>query len=212
MEEIIIGREGNQAFKIPNTCNEVSRKHAKITIDDNGKWYLEDLKDNGTTFYMDENGSYRQTSGKFITPNTTIRLGINPNVSFVFRAGQIKGEKIQWGKLWHQLNKTNDDYNMQIEQMKNKIKLHNKIKIIAPIIWAVLLSPFFKKFGMITGVFMLPGFIANLIFFGDNDKLTALIKEKSQKMRCPNPQCGKQLSEDEVKNMRCNYCKCHYTY
>ena len=49
MKEFIIGKEGTQKFLIPLTKTRVSRQHARITIDDNGVWTLEDLNStNGT--------------------------------------------------------------------------------------------------------------------------------------------------------------------
>ena len=43
MEQIyVIGRTGNQPFKIAS--ESVHGEHAKITITEQGKWILEDLK------------------------------------------------------------------------------------------------------------------------------------------------------------------------
>ena len=56
MKEFIIGKEGDQKFKISEKRNKVSRKHCKITIDDNGQWYVDDLDSTNGTYIIDEIG------------------------------------------------------------------------------------------------------------------------------------------------------------
>ena len=40
MKTIILGRTGNQPFKIDDDADGVSRQHAQITITDNNEWDL----------------------------------------------------------------------------------------------------------------------------------------------------------------------------
>ena len=54
MKTIILGREGNQPFPIKDEFDGVSRKHAQITINDHGDWFLEDLDSANGTYIRDE--------------------------------------------------------------------------------------------------------------------------------------------------------------
>ena len=58
MKQFILGTEGNQPFEIKQTG--VSHQHARVTIDDNGVWTLEDLNSTNGTFVRDENGDMRR--------------------------------------------------------------------------------------------------------------------------------------------------------
>ena len=77
MKTIILGKEGNQPFKINADANGVSRRHAQITITDSNEWYIEDLNSTNGTYIRDEKtGLLIPIAGKRrITPMTFIFLG-----------------------------------------------------------------------------------------------------------------------------------------
>lgn len=78
VREIIIGKEGNQPFQI--TDARVSRKHAKITIDENGDMVLEDLQSTNGTFVLLKNGNYKRITQQKLTKGMTVRFG--PELEF----------------------------------------------------------------------------------------------------------------------------------
>ena len=64
----IIGRSGNQPFKI--TADSVSNEHARVTIDDNGVWTLEDLDSPNGTYIRNASGEFNQVYKKIISEDT----------------------------------------------------------------------------------------------------------------------------------------------
>ncbi len=65
--EIILGRDGTQ--KTPITDQTVSRKHCKLTVNDDGTYTLENLSASGTK--VDGQSIIRTT----VNPNSRIQLG-----------------------------------------------------------------------------------------------------------------------------------------
>ena len=92
MKEFIIGKEGDQKFKISEKRNKVSRKHCKITIDDNGQWYVDDLDSTNGTYIIDENGEMVQVSHYPITEFTRIILADQTPFGYSFIAHHVLEE------------------------------------------------------------------------------------------------------------------------
>ena len=90
MKAILLGRQGNQPFKIDDNADGVSRQHAQVTITDNDEWYLEDLGSSNGTYIRDENtGEMILVKGKRrITPMTFIFLGPDNSKGCCFFAKQ----------------------------------------------------------------------------------------------------------------------------
>ena len=89
MKEFIIGKEGTQKFLIPLTKTRVSRQHARITIDDNGVWTLEDLNSTNGTFIIDDEGELRQIRRMVIGEFTRIVLADQTQMGFSFIAHHV---------------------------------------------------------------------------------------------------------------------------
>ena len=73
MKTILLGKSGDQPFDIEQ--QGVSREHARLTIDDDGQWVLNDLDSSNGTYIRNENGDWERISKKKITPSTFICLG-----------------------------------------------------------------------------------------------------------------------------------------
>jgi rubrerythrin len=71
--EIVIGREGNQPFRI--TEMSVGRKHAKLTVLADGQLQLEDLESKSGTYIIPPGGQKRKVIKTIITPDTRLFLG-----------------------------------------------------------------------------------------------------------------------------------------
>lgn len=71
--ELLIGKEGNQPFKIADPY--VSKKHAKLSLLPDGSYVLEDLNSMGGTYLLGEKGDVRQIIKCTVKPGTKIRLG-----------------------------------------------------------------------------------------------------------------------------------------
>ena len=56
MKQYILGRDGTQLFKIPENRIRVSHRHAKLTVNDDGRWILEDLNSGNGTYIITDDG------------------------------------------------------------------------------------------------------------------------------------------------------------
>lgn len=91
MRSIIIGREGNQPF--PITDLQVSRKHAKLTIYDNGEMELEDTDSSAGTFMKMKNGAFDRIQKCKVVPGMIMRLGQNLEISVSSLLSEKKADK-----------------------------------------------------------------------------------------------------------------------
>ena len=106
MKTIILGKdkpatldsskgEVYQPFTYKTQQTGVSRKHATITIDDNGYWWIEDQWSTNGTYIREDDGGFRKIGdkdypGKYnITPMTFVRLGMEDATGCCFYAKQV---------------------------------------------------------------------------------------------------------------------------
>ena len=101
----IIGRSGNQPFKI--TADSVSNEHARVTIDNNGVWTLEDLDSPNGTYIRNASGEFNQVYKKIISEDTVIRLGRGGHHGCIFTG--------------HQLISTPGDYSYEFRNLKKAL-------------------------------------------------------------------------------------------
>ena len=84
-----------QPFATKTTQSGVSRKHAVISIDENGCWWLEDRWSTNGTYIREDDGGFRKIGdndypGKCnITPMTFVRLGMEDATGCCFYAKQV---------------------------------------------------------------------------------------------------------------------------
>jgi len=217
MQEIIIGTQGNQPFKI--STDGVSSKHAKLTITDDGHWILEDLNStNGTFVYNTVKHCYERIAKKVISPTTKIRLGSDDTVRcYKFKA--LRLAKANGDDFSYEFRELKSEWE-EVSRRKDKIKQLSYWTRYVPMvasIFALVRLPFIGDWDSDTRMnLMLVGIvlsslitpIINLILLRRQESVNAEIKEK---FTCPNPDCMRTtpLTEEEIKRGQCIVCKKH---
>ena len=84
-----IGRLHPETLPIPERHAGVSREHCRITIQDNGEWYLEDTNSTQGTYVVNPDGSLTRVSCMRISPTTKIQLGQADVSGFTFIAAVV---------------------------------------------------------------------------------------------------------------------------
>ena len=163
MKTIILGKdrpatldsskgEVYQPFTYRMQQTGVSSKHATITIDDNGDWWLEDSWSTNGTYIREEDGNFRKIGdgehpGKYrITPMTFVKLGIDDPTGCCFYARQAEN----FGNYDEEFNFLE---NKLQELSENEAKSKKEIKMISnllefglPVVLYVLIAMFIKPY------------------------------------------------------------------
>ncbi len=215
MKEIIIGKEGNQPFKI--TSDGVSRRHASITIRDDGKWILKDLDSTNGTFIRNEKMQFEQIIEKRIDEMTVIRLGSDSTIrSFTFTAFQALKEdpenySFDFKKLrmeWDALMEKKERLEVKIVQLSFAPILISLVLIVGscfiPSDWSSS-----QQMGTMRAIMILPSIVSPLINSYGKKRLKSLMDEIKNTIVCPNPECRLPLSEAEIMQGRCMKCRKH---
>ncbi len=224
MKTIILGRkDGTQPFHFLQSQIGVSGCHARITIDDNDIWWLEDQWSTNGTYIRDEaDGSFRRIGsreqpGKYrITPMTFIKLGAEDSTGCSFYAKQVN----QYG-----------DYNEEFEFIRDKIaqitlkgerclfylKINKLILRILPGLAAFFWYLCDKTPNAIFIKMLIP-LIANPLVeyvYNPNEKKKEVEREVKERKKlfstCPNPECNHFLSDKEIQLLQCGNCKIKHT-
>lgn len=217
MKRIIdIGKEGNQNFKIPKGASDVSRHHAKVTIED-GVWRLEDNNSTNGTYIQDENGHFVRIKNVIIDEFTRIALGSTSAMGITFVAHHLVEDDpanfcIEMKHVVEEYSK----FQQAREQLEADTQKRLLIRNIPPIISAtigVIMFIILPKLRLATIVVMslitsLLGGIINTKQTKDT-RLKILFKKQQRIIRCPNPFCNRSLSESDIERQRCPYCKVH---
>lgn len=212
MKEIILGREGNQPFKIDKEINGVSRQHARITISDNGDWYLEDLSStNGTSIRNEETGEMIPVNGKKrISPMTFIFLGPDNSRGCCFFAKQADkyGDFVE--EREYLVSKDNElkERLETIEQMNKNLTLIKTILPFALFGLSMVLMPGEGVFQMLVRMAgaTIPSALIQ-VFYNATTEKKKVKKIQERFSHCPNPCCSNKQTSKEIQNMRCSKCK-----
>ncbi len=209
--EVIIGRYVGSPVKIPSDRDAVSGQHVKISILDNGRWKLEDLKSSNGTFVRDENGEFHRVFAKQIQESDIIRLGNGGANSFVFAAHRAFAQDDSYVYEFKQLRK------LLKHQKDKEMKQEKKIEITG---WISKLSGLAviglcAVIGSVKGINIDPNtryiliasapVVVGLIFSGDTKRLKDLRKKKERILLCP--KCGRPISEFDIELGQCSRCK-----
>lgn len=208
METILLGTEGDQPFKI--TQSGVSRHHARITIDDNRRWTLEDLNSTNGTFVRSDDGELRRVSKVSIEPMTFICLGPDNANGCSFYARHVK-ENSNYIPEFQYLNEIEDKYDRLLSRANRITRTSRVITALASLIGLV-------------GSFMIPKDFPNLrlnfirmgsavsalctLLIDPSKKIKSIQAERDKFHRCPNPKCSHTLKTSEIRDMQCAKCKC----
>ena len=212
MKEIILGKNGEQPFKI--TQNGVSRQHAKIIIDNDDIWWLEDLKSTNGTFVRDEgNGKLMPVLKLRITPMTFINLGPDNAKGCGFYARQVLAENQgKYQEEYRYLQDIADRYEQKMERVEKNMK---KIRIAGPLISIVmlLLSIYLEIYlpqSMRLNIYLMRTSMFTSLFSALYDGTSIrrrLEKEFHRFSKCPNPECSGHLRISDVRDWQCPRCR-----
>ena len=206
-KQIFLGTEGTQPFKIE--CSGVSRRHARIVVDDYGKMMLEDLNSTNGTYVRDDNGDLRRVSNMLITPMTFICLGLNNANGCSFYALQALSEQNDFAKEFEYLNEMEDHFDAEDKKADSRARIVRMAIVVASLI--ALVGSFLTDRGSGLQLLLLRlGSFVSLLSSAlynpaENKKKIAVKKEKFH--QCPNPKCTHILSSREIRMMQCSHCK-----
>ncbi|MBO7489662.1 MAG: FHA domain-containing protein [Bacteroidales bacterium] len=197
-KEIVIGREGDQLFKIEAVG--VSRRHARIIIEDD-VWMLEDLNSANGTFVQMDNGQYERIGNRRISPISRIRLGdetVNGGVSFIARKAVPGMEGNDYRLEFNEIEKIFD----KIQEERREIRAKNKQKqLLITLLPLVLMLVSIPMKGM-AGVWFMRGSLAFTsvlgLFLINKNREVELIEQGENLLVCP--QCGRPLSKYDIKS------------
>lgn len=214
MKTIILGREGNQPFPIKDEFDGVSRKHAQITINDHGDWFLEDLDSANGTYIRDESTGEMLpvTKKRMISPMTFILLGPDNSKGCCFFAKQAKS----YGDFTEEreyLIAKEEEFDRKDSELESNIK---KMRIVGPIMIFLLgflitcipsINDMLGGNAMTIRICLAP--LAGLVpvFYDGSARKRDLKEERERWHHCPNPCCSNRQTSKEIKNMRCSKCK-----
>ena len=207
MKEFVLGKEGDQPFEINQ--QGVSRRHAKVSIDDNDNWIVEDLgSSNGTYVRENDSGELRSLgqNGKVrITPLSFIVLGPDNAKGCGFYARQLLNPG-NFNEEYEYLNEKEKEFDMRVDKVDNTAQ---KIKIIIFFVNILIVAYSFSgsstSFWMLRiGTLLSTGFAA---FYNPTTHIKKINAIRERFHHCPNPACSHRLRPAEIRNMRCNKCK-----
>lgn len=214
MKEIIIGRDGNQPFKISDKRICVSSNHASITIDDFGRWMLKDLGSaNGTFVRNDSTGDLIPVdgAGTSISELTFIVLAADNSTGCSFYARQILSSSDYYSEHQYMLQKK-VEFDQQEENAGKQPKTIRKVIFWLMAVFTVLtFIPAIEKMGgeqlFRLYRFLSIGSMGTTAFYDVQAKKEKIKKLRSKFNQCPNPECDHKLSKDEIENLKCKKCK-----
>ncbi len=210
VKEFIIGRGAEGMVVIPEGKKSVSHNHAKITINPDGTWILEDLKSANGTFIRNNNGDFRRVSRLQITPDTTIRLGTGDTFGFTFMAHHVIADSPEsYEYEFRQLSKAME---LQLEAEHEKEKVIERNGWIAKCSGLLLVLPCMLLGGGIDPttryiLIAVAPVLVGFIFKNDMPRLKAIRKRREKVIVCP--KCDRPLSEFDVTHKQCSRCKAH---
>lgn len=213
MTEVILGREGTQLFPIKSP--DVSRRHARITINDSGEWTLEDLGSLNGTYIQDDNGEYRQVSRIRINEFTRIALGSTTKMGFILLAHHIlEQDPANYRAEMQHVVSLYESLQPRMEAIETQERKMSRMRNLPPILSAVLSIIFFFLFPEYRIMVVMGGSLvtASLGAFINISRSTGSGKKSLKALqaaliRCPN--CNKSLSETEISNQMCSACHAH---
>lgn len=216
MKEFIIGKEGTQPFAIPVSKSRVSRQHARIIIDDNGTWTLEDLNSTNGTYIVDENGELQQIKRVRINEYTRIVLADMTAMGYSFLAHHVLEENPKdYSTEFRYIIAVHEQAKHEMQHIEEKFRQKSKMKYVPSLVSAVaglavtiILPPEYKVYGLSsTGLLTVVLSICTNSLI-DNKKEKETFRRKYDKILiCPC--CGRRLTEEEFKNQICLSCKAH---
>ena len=192
----------------------VSRQHARLTIDKNGEYVLENLKANNVTFV---NGLCIET--KRVTENYRIELGASHyrlEWSFLQQMLPTLIDIRPLEQVWNKYHETKMKYQIA-ERRFNALRSATGIITMTAILLSMLGgrgTVYYILYGLaigITLIFTIKAWVSSSKVPKQNDELD---KNFKREYVCPNPRCqhfmGYQSYDILTQNSACPYCKGQY--
>ena len=215
MKTITLGKSGDQPFKIKGIG--VSKVHATVTIDDYGRWIIADYNSTNGTFVRNETtGELMRVGpqGMQISEMTFIVLGADNSAGCCFYAKQLINPGDYVDEHLYMLNKK-QEFDKEEEQVAKNAKW---VRII---IFAIMLlftiGTFVYQYGFNNGntssdLFTIYRGLSLLTmgassFYDAQGKRAKIMKKRKLFSQCPNPECDRKLSNDEIENLKCGRCQ-----
>lgn len=198
-KEYFIGREGNQNFEIDDTkYNAVSRKHARLTVDEEaGLWLLRDEDSTNGTFIVDDKGELLRVKDEVrIKPTTRICLGGKRYNALTLVVHAVVDGGNSYGPDFDELEHKLAEYKARVEKKKKSMWFRRIALSMLPVVF--LLIPGIDMMGRIVGVTVASVFNAVLSGF---DNQNSLNEERSRTIVCP--KCGRALTDKDVERHCC---------
>lgn len=199
VKEYIIGREGNQNFKIDDEkYSAVSRHHARLTVDDaTGQWRLRDEDSLNGTYILDAQGNLLKVTGEIaITPTTRISLGGKRYNALTFVAHAVVDGGTSFAPDFDELEHRLADLKQRMAKKRNTMKWTRIVFALLPIACMVIPGLGMEaRFISISAASLL-----NAVLAGFNDP-TGFNEERSRTIVCP--RCGRALTDKDVERHSC---------
>lgn len=206
-EEIIIGREGNQRFKIEN--DGVSARHARLIVEGDGRLVLEDLGSRNGTYVKNQDGNYDRISRAVVTETDIVRLGSGGMHSITFWVHHllVSNPSDYSFEFRHIINQYNEEYKPQLAALFRKSDMRDWCSIGAPIVGLGLSFLFSNNPLMIRMSITLPSLAVGVFFLGFAKKMRTLNSGRIHNIVCP--RCGRPLSDYDIEQQQCSACRAH---
>ncbi|MBR5118352.1 MAG: FHA domain-containing protein [Muribaculaceae bacterium] len=213
MKTITLGKAGDQPFKIKGIG--VSKIHATVTIDDYGRWILADSNSTNGTFVRNEmTGELMRVGpqGMQISEMTFIVLGEDSSAGCCFYAKQLVNPGDYVDEHLYMRNKKLE-FDMEEEKVAKNAKWVRIIIFaimlvftIGTIIWQILDDSATKMmFNFYRGISLLT--MGATTFYDAQGKRAKIVKKRKLFSQCPNPECDRKLTNDEIENLKCGRCQ-----
>ena len=214
MKTITLGKEGDQPFKIKGIG--VSKIHATVTMDDYGRWTLADNSStNGTYVRNEHTGELMKvgSQGVAITEMSFIVLAADNAAGCCFYAKQLINPGDFVDEHFYMQNKK-----LEFDKQEEKVVKNAKWVRLSIFVIMVLftIGTFIWQYGFNNGktpegLFMFYRLLSVLTmgassFYDAQGKRAKIMKMRKLFSQCPNPECDRKLSSDEIENLQCGRC------
>lgn len=218
MKTFDIGRKGNQNFPIINR-EKVDDIHARITIDDDGSWILEDLGSVNGTYIVNANGELVQIRKKRITEFTRVVLADTTAMGFSFFPHHlVESDPKNYREEFQYVVRQYENVRRARGEIEEQQKLRRMKLSLLPVVVSCLIgvglrvvfhdSPniTFLIIGMMSAVTASLNVLVT--WYSNKDQSLKVFMQRMQRLvMCPH--CGRMLSEYDMSNQICPACKAH---
>ncbi len=218
MQSIIIGKEGNQPFKIK--AEGVSREHARMTIDEHDHWTLEDMNSsNGTYIRRESDGELVRVGKVEITPMTFICLGPDNSKGCSFYARQLLHANYdRYDEEYEYLQAVTERMDARLQKVDKKMKMMRIWLLVFNVVIVGISfigsikgddgEPLVDNFTNLMFMRTIPIISAVVgVMYDGNSKKRRIESERERFSHCPNPLCYHKLRASDIRNYCCPRCK-----